>query len=126
MRESPLELTNARDTQVDVPLPMHIGIHETPTAGPGDCHIKGGYIEGTTTFTVKLACVSFYKNLAKGLPPGAGVFVVVDAVTGAPLGVFQENRWGGMWYPEVVCVREGGLHSVQQRSAGVQRLAQSD
>jgi hypothetical protein len=19
---------------------MHIGIHETPTAGPGDCHIK--------------------------------------------------------------------------------------
>lgn len=78
---------------------MHIGIHETPTAGPGDCHIKGGYIEGTTTFTVKLACVSFYKNLAKGLPPGAGVFVVVDAVTGAPLGVFQENRWGGHGVP---------------------------
>jgi ornithine cyclodeaminase/alanine dehydrogenase-like protein (mu-crystallin family) len=78
---------------VDVPMPMHIGIEETPTAGPGDCHIKGGYVLGAKTFTVKLACVSFYKNLEKGLPPGSGVFVVVDAVTGAPLGVFQENRF---------------------------------
>ena len=51
---------------VDVPIPMHIGIHETEQAGPGDCHIKGGYIEGTKTWTVKLANVSFYKNLAKG------------------------------------------------------------
>ena len=25
---------------------MQIGIHETALAGPGDCHIKGGYIEG--------------------------------------------------------------------------------
>jgi ornithine cyclodeaminase/alanine dehydrogenase-like protein (mu-crystallin family) len=79
--------------KVDVPLPMHIGIHETATAGPGDCHIKGGYIEGTTTFTVKLACVSFYKNLEQGLPAGSGLFCVVDAVTGAPLAVFQENRY---------------------------------
>lgn len=26
---------------VDVPSPMHIGIEESPEAGPGDCHIKG-------------------------------------------------------------------------------------
>ena len=25
---------------VDVPMPMHIGIEETDTAGPGDCHIS--------------------------------------------------------------------------------------
>lgn len=80
-------------SQVDVPLPMHIGVHETATAGPGDCHIKGGYIEGATTFTVKLACVSFYKNLKQGLPPGSGIFVVCSAVTGAPLALFQENRF---------------------------------
>uniref|UniRef100_A0A7S2PBU3 Ornithine cyclodeaminase n=1 Tax=Leptocylindrus danicus TaxID=163516 RepID=A0A7S2PBU3_9STRA len=79
--------------KVDVPMPMHIGIHETATAGPGDCHIKGGYVEGTPTFTVKLACVSFYKNLSVGLPPGSGIFIVVNAITGAPLGVFQENRF---------------------------------
>jgi len=79
--------------KVDVPMPMHIGIDESGVAGPGDCHIKGGYVSGTTTFTVKLACVSFYKNVEKGLPPGSGIFIVVNAVTGAPLGVFQENRF---------------------------------
>lgn len=78
---------------VDVPIPMHIGIDETELYGPGDCHIKGGYISGTSTWTVKLACVSFYKNLARGLPPGAGIFVVMDAMTGATLGIFQENRY---------------------------------
>jgi len=79
--------------QVDVPIPMHIGIHESELAGPGDCHIKGGYIEGTTTWTVKLANVSFYKNIQKGLPAGSGIFVVCDATNGAPLGIFQENRY---------------------------------
>lgn len=79
--------------KVDVPMPMHITIDESASAGPGDCHIKGGYISGTPTFTVKLATVSFYKNAEKGLPPGSGMFCVVNAVTGAPLAVFQENRF---------------------------------
>lgn len=39
------------------------------------------------------ACVSFYNNLKKNLPPGSGIFIVVNALTGAPLGVFQENRF---------------------------------
>jgi len=79
--------------KVDVPMPMHITIDETADAGPGDCHIKGGYISGTPTFTVKVATVSFYKNAEKGLPPGSGIFCVVNAVTGAPLALFQENRF---------------------------------
>ena len=54
--------------EVDVPFPMHIAIAETPTAGPGDAHVKGGYIAGEATFTVKLATVSFVKNVDKGLP----------------------------------------------------------
>jgi len=66
--------------KVDVPMPMHIGIEESAVAGPGDCHIKGGYVSATPTFTVKLACVSFYKNLESGLPPGSGIFIVVNAV----------------------------------------------
>jgi len=79
--------------KVDVPMPMHIGIEESKVAGPGDCHIKGGYIFGSETFTVKLACVSFYKNVTeRNLPAGSGVFVVVDAALGCPLGIFQENR----------------------------------
>mmetsp|Transcript_13511 Transcript_13511/g.40256 ORF Transcript_13511/g.40256 Transcript_13511/m.40256 type:complete len:461 (+) Transcript_13511:150-1532(+) len=79
--------------KVDVPMPMHITIDETADAGPGDCHIKGGYVSGAATWTVKLASVSFYKNLERGLPPGGGVFVVMNAVTGQPCGIFQENRF---------------------------------
>ena len=79
--------------RVDVPIPMHIGIHESATAGPGDCHIKGGYVEEATTWTVKLANVSFYNNLKKGLPAGSGIFIVCDATNGFPLGIFQENRY---------------------------------
>eukprot|EP01043_Picozoa_sp_COSAG02_P102898 COSAG02_NODE_38915_length_423_cov_0.895062_1_plen_86_part_01 len=72
---------------------MHISVAETATAGPGDCHIKGGYIEGEPTFTVKVATVSFYKNVEKGLPPGGGVFCVMDAVNGQVKAVMQENRF---------------------------------
>lgn len=78
---------------VDVPPPMHIGIHETATVGPGDCHVKGGYIKGTVTWTVKLANVSFNKNVQKGLSTGSGVFIVCDATNGFPLGIFHENRY---------------------------------
>lgn len=61
--------------------------------GPGDCHIKGGYIAGAATWTVKLANVSFYKNQKRGLPVGSGIFIVCSAENGAPLGIFQENRY---------------------------------
>ena len=33
--------------KVDVPMPMHITIDETATAGPGDCHVKGGYVSSS-------------------------------------------------------------------------------
>ena len=47
--------------KVDVPMPMHI-TDETDSAGPGDCHVKGGYVSGAATRTVKVASVSFYKS----------------------------------------------------------------
>jgi ornithine cyclodeaminase/alanine dehydrogenase-like protein (mu-crystallin family) len=47
----------------------------------------------TTTWTVKLANVSFYKNVEKGMAPGSGIFIVCDATNGLPLAVFQENRY---------------------------------
>ncbi len=89
--------------KVDVPMPMHIGIGESSVAGPGDCHIKGGYVDATPTFTVKLACVSFYKNAEKGLPPGSGIFIVVNAVTGEKQ-TNHRNTIGGC-----TCIRCHGL-----------------
>jgi ornithine cyclodeaminase/alanine dehydrogenase-like protein (mu-crystallin family) len=67
--------------EVDVPFPMHIAVAETASAGPGDCHVKGGYISGAPTFTVKVATVSFYKNIERGLPPGGGMFREGGAAT---------------------------------------------
>ena len=49
--------------KVEVPIPMHIGIHESATAGPGDCHIKGGYVEEATTWTVKLGTKEIVYNV---------------------------------------------------------------
>ncbi|KAL7453824.1 hypothetical protein ACHAWC_005470 [Mediolabrus comicus] len=66
--------------KVDVPMPMHIGIEESSVAGPGDCHIKGGYVSATPTFTVKLACVSFYKNVEKNLEQDVVGFIGCGAI----------------------------------------------
>jgi hypothetical protein len=84
---------------VDVPMPMHIGIHETLTAGPGNRRLSH---PGRVCRHLRVGCTDlhrqvglrqlFYKNAEKGLPTGSGVFIVVDAVTGAPLAVMQENR----------------------------------
>lgn len=70
------------DGKVDVPFPMHIAVAETASAGPGDCHVKGGYIEGEPTFTVKVATVSFTKNLEKVSHSRIVVYVPLGALYG--------------------------------------------
>lgn len=105
--------------EVIVPFPMHIGIPErgvrpfcafrgrirTHVAvilsfflslkefGPGDAHFKAGYQIGTETFTSKVACVSFMKNIEQGMPIGSGTFCVFDAKSGFLNGIFYENRY---------------------------------
>ena len=98
--------------KVDVPLPMHITIDETAAAGPGDCHVKGGYVSGAATWTVKVASVSFYKNAERGLPPGGGLFVVMDAVTGMPCSIFQENRF-------MTDLRTGAAGAISLKHCGI-------
>ena len=53
------------------------------------------------------------------MPPGGGVFVVMNAVTGQPCGIFQENRFmtdlrtgaggkpHGAFEMRVLCARRG-------------------
>ena len=45
---------------VDVPMPMHIGIGESPVAGPGDCHIKGTHFLSTLSFLLDLKSFFHY------------------------------------------------------------------
>ena len=44
-----------------------------------------------------LSFIAYLFNLSSlslsGLPAGSGIFVVCDATNGAPLGIFQENRY---------------------------------
>lgn len=56
----------------------------------GDIHIKPGYIEGSDTYTIKVAS-GFYENPRLGLPSSHGMLVVFDARTGYPL-CFEVDR----------------------------------
>ncbi|MFF4603623.1 ornithine cyclodeaminase family protein [Streptomyces sp. NPDC001339] len=63
--------------RTSVPPPLHM---DFPEAG-GDCHVKAGWITGTTDFTVKIA-TGFYRNPALDLPTNHGLVCVVSAHTG--------------------------------------------
>jgi ornithine cyclodeaminase len=59
---------------------------------PGDCHIKYGYLEQGTTFTVKIA-TGFWKNPERGLPSGNGVVLLFSKSTGELLTIFQDEGY---------------------------------
>jgi ornithine cyclodeaminase len=63
--------------RTSVPPPLHM---EFPEAD-GDCHVKAGWITGSTDFTVKIA-TGFYGNPGLGLPSNHGLVCVVSARTG--------------------------------------------
>jgi ornithine cyclodeaminase len=57
-----------------------------------EAHVKGAYLRGTSTFSVKVASGS-YDNPARGLPSGGGLFLVFDATTGLPTAVLFDNGY---------------------------------
>ncbi|MDF2706401.1 MAG: ornithine cyclodeaminase [Nonomuraea muscovyensis] len=63
--------------RTSVPPPLHM---EFPEAD-GDCHVKAGWITGSTDFTIKIA-TGFYGNPGLGLPSNHGLVCVVSARTG--------------------------------------------
>jgi ornithine cyclodeaminase/alanine dehydrogenase-like protein (mu-crystallin family) len=75
------------------PFPMHINIAEEGWVGPGDAHVKAGYIKGADTFSVKVASVGFTQNLVNDMSPASGLFIVNDAASGHPKAIICENRY---------------------------------
>lgn len=67
-------------SKANVPFPVALLVPDHS----GDIHIKPGYIEGTDTYTVKIAS-GFYDNPKLGLPSSHGMLLVFDARTGYPL-----------------------------------------
>lgn len=56
----------------------------------GDCHIKYGYIPNDPYFVIKIA-TGFHHNRAKGLPVCNGMMIVMDAQTGFPVALLQDE-----------------------------------
>ena len=48
-----------------------------------EVHVKGAYLKGARHVVLKLA-TGWYKNRERGLPSGDGLFLLLDATTGAP------------------------------------------
>src|SRR5438876_9316459 len=50
-----------------------------------EVHVKGAHLRGARHIVLKVA-TGFYRNRARGLPSGDGMFLLLDAETGAPNG----------------------------------------
>ena len=57
-----------------------------------EIHVKGAHIKGARHIVLKLA-TGFYKNPARGLPSGDGLFLLLNATTGAPELLLAEHGY---------------------------------
>jgi ornithine cyclodeaminase len=57
-----------------------------------EVHVKGAHLKGGRHIVLKLA-TGFYQNRARGLPSGDGMFLLLDAATGAPVVLLEEHGW---------------------------------
>lgn len=58
----------------------------------GDCHVKGGYLDGDDVFVFKIA-TSFYRNPEIGLSSSNGIMIVVSARTGENLALLNDRGY---------------------------------
>lgn len=57
-----------------------------------EIHVKGAHLKGARHVVLKLA-TGFYKNRERGLPSGDGLFLLIDATTGAPALLLAEHGY---------------------------------
>ncbi|MFF4746079.1 hypothetical protein QRN89_33920 [Streptomyces chengbuensis] len=69
-----------------MPAPPH---PEFPEAG-GDCHVTAGRLTVGGTFTVKIA-TQFHRNADRGLPAHHGLACLLDARTGRPRAILDDD-----------------------------------
>mgnify|MGYP001157799941 FL=1 len=74
--------------QATLPEPMVVELSR-PTA---EVHIKGAHLTGGRFIVLKVA-TGFPANRDRGLPSADGMFVLLDAVTGAPALVLEEHGY---------------------------------
>ena len=67
-------------------------LHLDLGARRGDVHVKGAWLHGSTTYTVKIAS-SFASAREHGMPSSQGLSLVFDATSGAPLALLNDGGW---------------------------------
>ena len=58
----------------------------------GDCHIKYGYRKNSKFFVIKIAS-GFHGNPQSGLPVGSGLMLIMDAKTGMPVSLLDDQGY---------------------------------
>src|SRR6266704_5841705 len=61
-------------------------------AQQAEVHVKGAHLRGARHIVLKLA-TGFYRNRARGLPSGDGMFLLLDADTGVPAVLLEEHGY---------------------------------
>ncbi|HVH67528.1 MAG TPA: hypothetical protein VM716_06635 [Gemmatimonadales bacterium] len=72
--------------QASLPDPMVLELHDEQA----EVHVKGAHLTGAPHIVLKVA-TGFYRNRARGLPSGDGMFLLLDAQTGAPQLLLEEH-----------------------------------
>ncbi|MFN2572014.1 MAG: ornithine cyclodeaminase family protein [Gemmatimonadales bacterium] len=74
--------------QATLPDPMVLELRDLSA----EIHVKGAHLAGDRHIVLKLA-TGFYNNPARGLPSGDGLFLLLDATTGAPVLLLAEHGY---------------------------------
>ncbi|MGH7568319.1 MAG: ornithine cyclodeaminase family protein [Gemmatimonadales bacterium] len=74
--------------EATLPDPMVVELKDLAA----EVHVKGAHLAGARHIVLKLA-TGFYRNAARGLPSGDGLFLLLDADTGAPTLLLEDHGW---------------------------------
>jgi ornithine cyclodeaminase len=74
--------------EATLPDPMIVELKDLSA----EVHVKGAHLKGARHVVLKLA-TGFYKNRERGLPSGDGLYLLLDATTGAPAFLLAEHGY---------------------------------
>ena len=74
--------------EASLPDPMVLELRDQQA----EVHVKGAHLRGARHIVLKVA-TGFYRNRARGLPSGDGMFLLLNAQTGAPELLLEEHGY---------------------------------